>query len=148
MEAVIQPQIFWLIIFVLMVVIELITLGLLTVWFAAGSLVALLMGLAGTGFPAQIIVFFIVSVALIILVRPWARKHFNHSRTRTNAQSLIGETGVVMEDIDNIHSVGRVTVRGQEWAAVNMAGNDILPEGTSVVVREIRGVKLIVEKTD
>ncbi|MCD8299712.1 MAG: NfeD family protein [Clostridiales bacterium] len=148
MEAVIQPQVFWLIIFVIMVVIELATMGLVSIWFAAGALVALLLGFTRVGFPIQTIVCLIVAAVFIILVRPVARKHFNHSRVRTNAQSLIGESGVVMEEIDNLRSVGRVNVKGQEWAAMNAAGDEKLPEGTSVIVREIRGVKLIVDKKD
>ncbi len=146
MEVAISPSVFWLIIFVLMVVVELLTMGLVTIWFAAGALVAMIMAIAGAGFPAQVVVFLIVSVVLIFSVRPWARKHFNYGRTKTNAQSLIGESGVVMEDIENLKAVGRVTVKGQEWAAVNGAGDEKLPKGTTVVVREIRGVKLIVQR--
>ncbi len=145
MHALIKPAIFWLIIFIIMLVLEMVTVSLTSIWFAAGSLVALLMSFTRAGFLAQVIVCIIVSVVLLILVRPWARKRFNRGRTRTNAQSLIGQDGVVIEEIDNLHAKGRVSVNGQEWAARSTDETRTFSEGAAVVVREISGVKLIVE---
>ncbi len=145
MHALIRPAIFWLIIFVIMLVIELITISLTSIWFAAGALAAMLLSFTRAGFIAQVILFIVVSVILLILIRPWAKKHFNHGRTRTNAQSLIDQDGVVIEAIDNIRAQGRVSVNGQEWAARSTDESIKIPEGARVVVREISGVKLIVD---
>ncbi len=140
-----RPTIFWLIIFIAMLVIEGITWGLTCIWFAAGSLVAMLMSIARTWFLPQLIVCVAVSIVLLLLVRPWALKHFNYGRTRTNAQSLIGQDGVVIEDIDNIRAQGRVSVSGQEWAARSSQEERKFAQGDIVVVREIKGVRLIVD---
>ena len=81
-----------------------------------------------------------------MLVRPIARKSFNGKRTKTNAESLIGKTGIVFEEIDNINSKGRITVLGQEWAAGSISDDAVIPKGTKVKVLSIKGVKLIVEE--
>ncbi len=141
----IKPTIFWLILFIVMLVLEAVTLGLTSIWFAAGTLTAMLLSFTRIGFLAQVVVCIAVSVLLLILVRPWARERFNRRRTRTNAQSLIDQDGVVMEEIDNLKAQGRVTVSGQEWAARNVAETEAIPVGATVTVREIRGVRLLVE---
>ncbi|MCC8028324.1 MAG: NfeD family protein [Lachnospiraceae bacterium] len=143
-----QPPAVWLLIFIVMVVVELITMGLTSVWFAGGALAALIVSLAGAGIQAQMVAFLAVSFVLLILVRPWARKHFNHARERTNAQSLIGQMAVVIEEIDNVHAGGRVLIRGQEWAARNVNETEILPVDTTVKVQEISGVRLIVRSVE
>ena len=137
--------IFWLAILILMVVIEFITLGLTTIWFAGGALIAFLASLAGAGLPVQAVLFFVVSLGLLLGTRPFAMKYFNKDRTKTNAESLIGATAVVMEDIDNLQAVGRVQVNGQEWSARSSSGFGI-PKGKTVLVEEIRGVKLVVKE--
>ncbi len=142
----IKPTIFWLILLIVMLVLEAVTLGLTSIWFAAGTLAAMLLSFTRAGFLAQVVVCIAVSVVLLILVRPWARERFNRRRTRTNAQSLIGQAGVVMEEIDNLRAQGRVTVNGQEWAARNVTENETISAGVPVTVREISGVKLIVEE--
>lgn len=139
-------QTFWLVLFIVFLVTELVSLGLTSIWFAGGSLVALVLSFTGVGFYAQIAVAVIISVALLLLIRPWARNHFNTGRERTNAQSLIGQNAIVLEDIDNIHAQGRVLIGGQEWSARNTVETDLIPKDTQVVVRGISGVKLIVER--
>ncbi len=142
----IKPTIFWLILFLVMLVLEAVTLGLTSIWFAAGTLAAMLLSFTRAGFLVQVIVCIAISVVLLILVRPWARERFNRRRTRTNAQSLIDQDGVVMEEIDNLKAQGRATVNGQEWAARNVTEDETIPVGATVTVREIRGVRLIVEE--
>lgn len=142
-----QAPVVWLIIFAAMVGIELLSLGLTTIWFAGGAIVSLVASAAGAGVNVQIILFIVVSMILLVLVRPWAQKHFNHDRIRTNAQSLIGQSAVVMEEINNMKAQGRVLVRGQEWSARNAAGDEIISKDTQVKIKEISGVKLMVEKT-
>ena len=81
----------WLIIFIVLIVIELLTMGLTTIWFAGGALAALLMSVLGLGMPVQVVVFIIVSVLLLVLTRPIAVKYFNQNRQKTNVESLIGQ---------------------------------------------------------
>lgn len=140
-----QPPVIWLIVFAVMVVVELATMGLTTIWFAGGALVAMFVSLAHASAPVQIVLFVVVSFVLLILVRPWARKHFNHDRIRTNAQSLIGQSAIVIEDIDNMKAQGRVLVRGQEWAARNVNETEPIAKDTQVEIKSISGVKLMVE---
>lgn len=143
-----QPQMLWLLVFVVMVVVELASMGLTSIWFAGGALAALFVSLPDTPVQVQIVVFLIVSFFLLLLVRPWARKHFNHGREKTNVQSLIGQSAVVIEEIDNVHAKGRVLIRGQEWSARNVRETECIPVDTQVRVQEISGVKLIVERAD
>lgn len=140
-----QEPVFWLIIFAAMVVIELLTLGLTTIWFAGGALAALFVSMTEVRFPVQMLLFLAISFVLLVLVRPWARKHFNHDRVRTNVQSLIGQSAVVIEEINNVQAKGRVMVRGQEWTARSVNETELIPKNTRVTIREISGVKLIVE---
>ncbi len=139
-------QTFWLVLFVVFLVTELVSLGLTSIWFAGGSLVALLLSFTDVGFYVQIAVAILVSVVLLLVIRPWAKNHFNKDRERTNAQSLIGQTAIVLEEIDNIHAQGRVLIRGQEWSARNAVENECIPKDTRVTVQAISGVKLIVER--
>ena len=105
---------YWLIIFVILLIVEIATLGLTTIWFAAGSLTAFVFGVIGFGTTVQLVVFLIVSVLLFAITRPIAVKYFNKERAKTNAESLIGEQALVIEDIDTVQSVGRVEIRGME----------------------------------
>lgn len=135
----------WLAILIIMVIIEIITLGLTTIWFAGGALVAFIINLFGLGIPVQITVFFLVSLVLLLATRPVALKYFNKGRTRTNSDSLIGDEAIVLEDIDNLQATGRVQINGLEWSA--RSGNGIgIKKGKIVLIEEIRGVKLIVKE--
>lgn len=140
----------WLAILIIMVVIEFITLGLTTIWFAGGALVAFIASLLGAGVPLQVTLFVVVSLALLAGTRPFALKYFNGGRYRTNAESLIGKVAVVLKDIDNLRAEGMVQVDGQEWTARSL--NDVrIAKGTEVEIEKISGVKLIVkvkEKTE
>lgn len=135
----------WLIIFIVLIVIEIITMGLTTIWFAGGALMALLMAFIGFGLPVQIGVFFVVSVALLILTRPVAVKYFNTERQKTNAESLIGQQAVVLKDVDTLHAAGLVEVNGQEWSAKTDEPNGFIPKDSVVSIEGIQGVKLIVK---
>lgn len=141
----VAEAIVWLAILIVMVVIEIKTLGLTTIWFAGGALVALLMSLLGIGLPIQILLFLVVSLGLLLGTRPIALKYFNKNRTRTNAESLLGSEAIVLEPIDNIKATGRVQASGQEWMA-RSADDQPIAAGAKVRVEEIRGVKLIVRE--
>ena len=104
--------IYWLAIFIVLLIIEIATMGLTTIWFAGGALIAFCAGLVGFGLGVQIGVFVIVSILLLILTRPIAVKFFNQERQKTNAESLIGQHALVTEDIDTIKAKGRAVLSG------------------------------------
>lgn len=139
-----QTTVIWLSLFVLFLVIEIITMGLTTIWFAGGALVAFLVAVLGLGLEVQIITFAIVSLALLAVTRPIAMKYFNQERQKTGAELLIGQKALVIEDIDTLSAKGRVEVRGQEWTAKTDAPEGKIPKNAIVVVEGIQGVKLIV----
>ena len=135
----------WLIIFIVLIVIELLTMGLTTIWFAGGALAALLMSVLGFGMPVQVVVFIIVSVLLLVLTRPIAVKYFNQNRQKTNVESLIGQQALVLEDVDTLHASGQVKVNGQIWSARTEETSGFIAKDTVVMIRGIQGVKLIVK---
>lgn len=137
--------IFWLIVIVIMAVTEIITLGLTTIWFAGGALAAFIASLCGANLVVQVILFVVVSVLLLALTRPFAVEFLNKDRTRTNAESLLGKTAVVIQDIDNLRAQGQVSVEGQEWTARSVR-ETVIPRDTHVEIVEISGVKLIVKE--
>jgi len=142
----IEPVYFWLILMILFIIFELATMGLTTMWFALGALVALAIAAVGGPVWLQIIVFVAVSVLALFGFRNIATEFFNKSREQTNAFGLIGKKGIVTEEISNVLAVGQVTVAGQEWTARSVEDGVTYEKGTMIVVRDISGVKLIVEK--
>ena len=136
----------WLGILVILVVIELFTMGLTTIWFAGGALVAALISVPGTPLIVQILFFLIVSMLLLYFTRPIAVKYFNRDRTRTNVESLIGRQAIVISEINNLEGVGQVNTGGMEWSARSSYHNVVIPVGAVVTVLGIDGVKLIVEE--
>lgn len=142
----VSSVLFWLVILVLMLIIEIATLGLTTIWFAGGALVAFILSLVNVPFMVQVLVFLVVSLLLLIFTRPIAVKYFNKDREKTNIESMIGRQAIVVSEIDNLQGTGRITVGGQEWAAGTTVEGIALKEGTVVIVKEVKGVKLIVEE--
>ncbi len=137
--------VFWLFIVVVMAIIEIITLGLTTIWFAAGALVAFIASIMGANLVVQIVLFVAVSVVLMAVTRPLAVRFLNKDREATNAESLIGKQAVVKQEIDNLNARGMVSVNGQEWTA-RASGDKIIPQGATVEIMEISGVKLLVKE--
>lgn len=135
----------WLGLLVFFLAVELATLGLTTIWFAGGALAAFFISLAGGSRMTQILVFIVVAVVLLIFTRPFAVKYINRDRIKTNADSLIGQIAVVTEVIDNLAGQGQARIKGQMWTARATEEGCRIPAGTRVVVREISGVKLMVE---
>ena len=137
--------IFWLIAFILFVVGEAVPVGLVSIWFAVGSLGALLTAALGGGLWLQIAVFLILSALSLMLLKPLSRKWMaGHKAARTNADRVIGETALVTEDIDNTMATGQVQVDGQIWTARSAHGV-VIPAGSRVKVLSIQGVKVMVE---
>ena len=138
----------WLVVAIIMLVIEVVTTGLATLWFALGAIVAMVMDLCGASLTSQIIVMAIVSVASFILCMIWIRPKLESLRKknvqRTNADRLIGREGVVIVPLNGAEGKGQVKIDGQVWSA--KADTDIA-EGIKVTVKAIEGVKLVVEIT-
>ena len=137
----------WLIIFVACIGVEIATMGLATIWFAGGSLIAAIVAALGGPIWLQVVLFFAVSLVLLYFTRPIAVKYFNKDRVKTNAESLVGKQAIVISEIDNLQGIGQVTVGGQEWSARNVVGDKEIKVGSVVIIRAISGVKLMVEET-
>lgn len=140
-----EMVIFWLVVVILSIAVEAITLGLTSIWFAGGALVALAAAAFRLPIALQVVLFFAVSVILLYFTRPIAVKYFNKDRIKTNAESLVGRQAIVISEIDNLQGIGQVTVGGQEWSARSVEDDVKLPVGTVVDVMAINGVKLMVK---
>jgi membrane protein implicated in regulation of membrane protease activity len=137
--------IIWLVIAAIMIVAEIISLGLTTIWFAGGAMVAALLAYLGAGWLVQIVVFAVVSLILLLFTRPIAQKHLMKDPEKTNVEALVGMTAYVTEAIDNVKAKGVVKLNGLEWSARSEDGSSIA-EDEEVVVKAVSGVKLIVSK--
>ena len=131
----------------MLLVVEIATMGLTTVWFAGGALIAFFAAYIHLGIGLQIVLFLAVSILLLVLTRPIAVKYFNQEREKTNVDSLIGQNAVVLEEINTIKATGRVEVNGMEWSA-KTEHTEIIEVNTVVSIKGIQGVKLIVEKAE
>ena len=139
-----EPIYIWLMVLVAFVVIEIATMGLTTIWFAGGALIALLLAYFKTSFYVQLAAFLIVSIVLLVVTRPLALKFFNQKREKTNIDSLIGKQAIVTADIHNLKGEGQVMLDGMEWTARAYEEERTIPAGAVVEVKDVRGVKLIV----
>ena len=135
--------IFWLILMIVLLVIESSTVMLVCIWFAAGSLVALILSLFSLSFPVQVVAFIVVSCALLALLRPLVRKFLTPKIVKTNVDSVIGTTGPVTVAIDNNAAEGQVKLGAMYWTARSTTGEQI-PVGTLIRVDRIEGVKVFV----
>ncbi len=136
----------WLAVMIVLIVIEIITVGLTTIWFAGGALVAMFVSALGGGMMLQIIVFLIVSFGLLIFTRPFAIKYIKKSRVKTNYEGIIGKVVRITQDVDNIKETGCAVVNGQEWTVRAADNENKIAAGSLAKVVNISGVKLIVEK--
>ena len=139
-----MQKIVWLVLLLIFAGREAITVGLTSIWFAAGALAALAAALLGGPLWLQVALFLAVSILCLLAVRPLARRHLNSKVEATNADRAIGQEAQVTEDIDNIHGKGAVTIRGVAWTARSEDGSPI-PAGAMVRVLRIEGVKVFVE---
>lgn len=138
-------SIFWIIILAILILIEIMTLGITTIWFAGGALVAFVFSLYFDNLILEVILFLAVSFALLLFTRPILMRHFHPKDTRTNDEGVVGKYAMVISDIDNMTTSGQVEVDGQEWSARSLEGN-IIERGCRVTVKGITGTKLIVVK--
>ena len=137
----------WLGLFVAFLLIEASTVALMSIWFAAGSLIALLVALLGGPIWLQITLFFLVSAGLLACLRPMVRRFVKPGLTATNVDSVIGTRGYVLSDVDNKNASGRVKLGGMEWTARSTSGA-VIPKGTLVQVDKVEGVKAFVSPAE
>lgn len=142
-----MAAIYWLIAFVVLLGVEAGTMALTTIWFAGGALVAFILALFGVNMQIQLVAFVIVSFLLLFFTRPFALKYVNHNTVKTNSESLIGKRAKVTTEVNNEEGTGAAVLNGQEWTARAFDDSLVYPAGTTVEVKEIRGVKLIVSET-
>lgn len=139
-----NPTMCWAIAMVLFVITEALSTGLTSVWFALGALVSLIVSFFVDSIWAQVWVFLIVSLLLLIALRPIVAKYaIQKGQEPTNFDRIIGHEAVVKEEISNLDSRGLVEVMGQKWTA-RSSGEDVIPAGTTVIVDRIEGVKVFV----
>lgn len=133
----------WVAAFVIFIVVELVTEGLVTLWFAAGSVITFFVALATDNFIVQLIVFVVSSILLLIFTKPILQKKFSKGKSKTNVESVLGQTCRVTEEINNFNEKGVVVINGVEWSA--RSENDAtIPVGSKVKVCSVSGVKVIV----
>ena len=136
---------FWIIAMVVFLVIEAVTVGIVSVWFAIGALFAMVTAMLGANLWVQITVFLVVSAIALYFTRPLVKKFVNNKVEPTNADMLIGKECRVVETIDNLSGTGAVYVDGKTWTA-RTVDEEIIPEGQLVKAERIEVVKLIVSK--
>ena len=137
--------IFWITALVLFLVVEAVTVGLASVWFAVGALAALICALVGGPVWLQAVWFVVVSVVALILTRPLVKKFVNGRTVATNADRNIGRVGLVTERIDNLAATGCVRIDGVDWTARSEDGS-VIPKGEKVRVLRVEGVKVCVAR--
>ena len=135
--------VFWFILLIIFVVVEAVTVNMVSAWFAIGSLAALIAALAGGKLWLQILLFLVVSGVALAMLRPMAKKYFTPRITHTNVDALVGKTCLCVTAIDNLAGAGQVKVGDVEWSARSTNGEPI-PAGEQVRVDRVEGVKVYV----
>lgn len=136
---------FWIIAMVAFLIVEAVTVGLASIWFALGSLAAMVCAMLNAQVWVQIVVFLLVSAAALYFTRPLVKKYINGKKQPTNADMAIGKECRVTETINNIAGTGAVYVDGKTWTA-RSEDDEVIEEGELVWALRIEGVKLIVSK--
>ena len=143
-----DPAILWLGLVIILLIIEIATMGLTTIWFAGGAMAAFFSTFFGATPATQRTIFLVLSLALLVVTRPAAVKYMRGSRVKTNAESLIGRLAVVTAEINNLAQSGEVIISDVSWTARSMMDSNVIPVGSKVKICAIEGVKLIVEKAE
>lgn len=137
----------WIILAIVFAVLEIVTIGLTSIWFAGGALLALLAAALGSNIIGQIIIFVVSSVILLLFTRPWAMKYVKPHLVKTNYEGKIGKDACVTETVDNRKETGTAILEGQEWRVRASNEEEVFEPGTLVTVEEIRGVTLYVKES-
>lgn len=133
----------WIVLLIIFAVAEAVTVQLVSVWFAVGALAGLIANLCGANVTLQIVIFISVSIICFVATRPLVKKFTANRIEKTNADRCIGDTAVVVEEINNVEASGQVKVNGNIWTARSL-DNSVIPVNARVTVEKIEGVKLIV----
>lgn len=139
--------IIWLVLMVVFLIVEASTVTLVSLWFAAGAFIALFASLLGAPLWLQLLLFLAISTLCLVALRPLVRKVLRPRLTATNADSVIGSTGLVTASIENVTATGQVKLGAMVWTARSTSGQAI-PEGTLVRVDRIEGVKVFVSPAE
>ena len=142
-----MEAIIWLVLMVVFLIAEAVTVATISLWFAAGALVALLVSLLGLQVWLQVVLFLVVSGVLLACLRPMVKRHFTPKLTRTNVDAIVGTRGMVTAEIDNVCAAGQVKLNGMEWTARSTNGQ-IIPAGTLIRVDRVEGVKVFVSPAE
>lgn len=134
----------WLVLILVFIIIEVCSLGLVSIWFAAGAFVALIVAIMGGGPVLQMSAFILSSGVLMACTRKIARKHLDNRIVKTNSDSMVGNAFLVIEEIDNQKDTGKIRIGDVEWTARAVEDTQIYEIGEQVVVKEIKGVKCMV----
>ncbi len=136
----------WLIIAGLCIIIEIITVGFLAFWFAIGALITMVFSIFVDSIIIQFTLFLICSTILLFATKPFVTKFQKSTPNyKTNSVSIEGETGIVTSEINTTQGTGQVKIKTETWSAIS-SNEDIIPEGTNVIVEKIEGVKAVVKK--
>lgn len=139
--------ILWLVLMVVFILIEVSTVSMVSIWFAGGALTALIANLCKAQLWLQVVLFAVVSAALLLALRPLARKYFTPRLTKTNVDAVVGTEGLVIQRIDNLNATGCVKLGGVEWSARSTSG-EVLEEGIRIRVDRVEGVKVFVTSVE
>lgn len=137
--------IFWISLIVICLVVEIITVGLTSIWFAGGGFLALIACAIGAPVWLQVPLFLVSSLIFLYFTRPWALKYFNPGRTKTNYEDAVGKTVRITEKVDNLAGTGIAVLNGLEWSARTEADGITIEADTIAEVVAVRGVRLIVK---
>ena len=138
----VSMAVIWLALAVIFLIIEAITVGLATIWFAAGAFAAFVLSLLNVPVLAQVVIFLAVSCCLLVFTRKIFVEKLRTGSESTNVDALIGETGIVTEEIRPL-TVGQVKINGQVWSVLGK-DDETIEKDRLVKVIAIEGVKLIV----
>ena len=141
-----MSPLYWVAILGVLIIVEICTLALTTIWFAGGAFAALIASLITDNLALECGLFVAVSAVLLLILRPSVVRRFNRRRAKTNVEAVAGKTVRVIEPVDNIANTGRVTVDGMEWAARSSVDGTTFDVGENAVVVRVEGVKMIIEK--
>lgn len=134
----------WFIIFIVLLLIEIFTVNLVTIWFAIGALAAIISTYFTDNLIIQISIFVVVSILMLIILKPLTKRFRSKKAVATNLDRVIGMEAIVTEEISK-NKIGEVRVDGKKWSAL---ADEKIPVDTVVKVQKIEGVKLIVKKED
>ncbi len=144
----IEPIMCWIALLIILLVVEIITVGLTSIWFAGGALIAIFAERLGAPVWLQIVIFFAVSLILLYFTRPWAVRYVQSKNVKTNYEEIEGKTVRVTQRVDNIAETGMAVYNGMDWTARAEEDEVTFEEGEAATVVDVRGVKLILKKEE